>query len=158
MSLFMILDFFRVLVCEGAGFTFGTLLFKGRHCVACRGRNRMLTLDLALDKVLENNGCLIESLFEKLSIFVWCHLVNRLSFLYERQDIKSRLYVTLSNEVSSLLAKSSESLLCQADSKSVMVTITYRLYDNSIFQQFITDFIDLIKSFNNNDLEVWGDL
>ena len=150
MSLFMILDFFRVLVCEGAGFTFGTLLFNGRHCVACRGRNRMLTLDLALDKVLENNGCLIESLFEKLSIFVWCHLVNRLSFLYERQDVKSRLYVTLSDEVSSLLAKSSESLLCQADSKSVMITITYRHYDDSIFQQFITDFIDLIENFNNN--------
>ena len=84
----------------------------------------MLTLDLALDKVLENNGCLIESLFEKLSIFVWCHLVNRLSFLYERQDVISRLYVTLSDEVSSLLAKSSESLLCQDDSKRVMITIT----------------------------------
>ena len=134
MGLFMILHFFQVFICEAAGFAFGRFLFHGRHCVTCRGGNRMLTLNLALDHFLETNGSLIEGLFEELSVFFRRHLVNDLSFLDNWQDEKSRLHVTLSGEVSSLLAKFSESLLCQADSKRVMITITNRHYDDSKFK------------------------
>ena len=80
MSLLMIPHFCRVLVCEAAGFALGRFLLNRRHCGTFRGRNRMLALNFGLDQFLENNGSLIVSLFEKLSIVVGHHLVNDLSF------------------------------------------------------------------------------
>ena len=81
MSLLMIPHFCRVLVCEAAGFALGRFLLNRRHCGTFRGRNRMLALNFGLDQFLENNGSLIVSLYEKLSIVVERHLVNDLSFL-----------------------------------------------------------------------------